>query len=302
MKRLNGPKWLGKLASKQNNMKMDISPISPRFGARITSIDLKKELGEDVRAKLKSLFSDYAVLVFPNQFLGPAELVRAGEIFGTLMPQQLQKYILPDFPMVGYNSTKDLPLKDGKLQVRGENYHTDHSNSVCPPRATALSAVKIPSKGGDTQFVDVRQAFDDLPLILQEKITRLRSLHVHESSRSPRTFTKLSEEDFAKIPKVFQPLVIQHPDSGRPALYLNTGRMEGIETMDADEGFELINSLYEHATDSKYEYRHRWVEGDFVIWDNRSVMHQANADYNPEEFRYLYRIMLEGDALQAFAK
>jgi taurine dioxygenase len=96
-------------------------------------------------------------------------------------------------------------------------------------------------------------------------------------------------------------LVIKHPVSKRPALYLNTGRMEGIEGMGADEGFKIINSLYEHATDTKYEYRHRWVEGDFVIWDNRSVMHQANADYNPEEFRYLYRIMLEGDALQAFA-
>lgn len=283
-------------------MTMEISPISARFGARITAIDLKKDLNEDIRVKLKSLLSDYAVLVFPDQFLGPAELVRAGEIFGNLMPQQLQKYVLADFPMVGYNSTKDLPLKDGKLQVRGENYHTDHSNSVCPPRATALSAVKIPSKGGDTQFVDVRQAFDDLPSSLQEKIIPLRSLHVHESSRSPRTFTKLSEEDFAKIPKVFQPLVIQHPDSRRPALYLNTGRMEGIETMDTEEGFALINSLYEHATDSKYEYRHRWVEGDFVIWDNRSVMHQANADYNPEEFRYLYRIMVEGDALQAFGQ
>lgn len=283
-------------------MTMEISPISARFGARITAIDLKKDLDEDIRVKLKSLLSDYAVLVFPDQFLGPAELVRAGEIFGNLMPQQLQKYVLADFPMVGYNSTKDLPLKDGKLQVRGENYHTDHSNSVCPPRATALSAVKIPSKGGDTQFVDVRQAFDDLPSSLQEKIIPLRSLHVHESSRSPRTFTKLSEEDFAKIPKVFQPLVIQHPDSRRPALYLNTGRMEGIETMDTEEGFALINSLYEHATDSKYEYRHRWVEGDFVIWDNRSVMHQANADYNPEEFRYLYRIMVEGDALQAFGQ
>jgi taurine dioxygenase len=78
--------------------------------------------------------------------------------------------------------------------------------------------------------------------------------------------------------------------------------MEGIEAMDTDEGYELINSLYGHATDSKYEYRHRWVEGDFVIWDNRSVMHQANADYNPEEPRYLYRIMLAGVELEAFAQ
>lgn len=283
-------------------MAIDVSPITPHFGAKITAIDLKKDLDGDLQIKLKSLLSEYAVLVFPNQFLGPAELIKAGELFGDLMPQQLQKYVLPDYPLVGYNSTKDLPLKDGKLQVRGENYHTDHSNSICPPMATALSAVNIPKIGGDTQFVDVRQAYDDLPSNVQEKIIHLRSLHVHESSRSPRTFTKLSETDLAKIPQVSQPLVIRHPMSHRPALYLNTGRMEGIEGMNADEGFTLINSLYEHATDSKYEYRHHWIEGDFVIWDNRSVMHQANADYNPDEFRYLYRIMLEGDALQAFAQ
>jgi taurine dioxygenase len=281
-------------------MTIQIPPISPNFGVKITDIDLKKDLDNRTHEQLKALLSQYAVLVFPNQFLGPAELIKAGEIFGPLMPQQLQKYILPDFPLVGYNSTKDLPVKNGKLQVRGENYHTDHSNSICPPKATALSAVKIPSSGGDTQFVDVRQSFDDLAPSLQEKIVHLRSLHVHESSRSPRTFTKLSEEDLDKIPKVIQPLVIRHPDSKRPALYLNTGRMEGIEGMNVDEGFKLINSLYEHAIQSKYEYRHRWAEGDFVIWDNRSVMHQANADYNPEEFRYLYRIMLEGDALSAF--
>jgi taurine dioxygenase len=283
-------------------MLLNISPITPNFGAKITGIDLKKAVADDVRHQLQKTLSEYAVLVFPKQFLEPADIVRSGEIFGNLMPQQLKKYILPDVPMVGYNSTKDLPLKDGKLQVRGENYHTDHSNSICPPRATALSAVKIPATGGDTQFVDVRQAFDDLPFELKEKVIKMRSLHVHESSRSPRMFTKLSEEDLAQIPKVIQPLVIRHPMSGRPALYLNTGRMEGVEGMDLDEGFALINSLYEHATSHQYEYRHQWIEGDFVIWDNRSVMHQANADYNPEEFRYLYRIMIEGDALQAFSQ
>lgn len=281
-------------------MPITIAPISTNFGARITNINLKNTVDQATKTQLQLLLAQYAVLVMPKQYLDPAELVHAGEIFGPLMPQQLEKYKLPDFPLVGYNSTKDLPLKDGKLQVRGENYHTDHSNSRCPPKATALVAVNLPRVGGDTQFVDVRQAFDDLAPELQEKIVGLRSLHVHESSRSPRMFTQLSAEALAKIPQVMQPLVIRHPISDRPALYINTGRMEGIEGMDPEAGFELINSLYTHATQSKYEYRHQWVEGDFVIWDNRSVMHQANGDYDPQEFRYLYRIMLEGNELRPF--
>ena len=113
--------------------------------------------------------------------------------------------------------------------------------------------------------------------------------------------TALSPEERAKIPQTLQPLVIRHPDSGRSALYLNTARMEGVEGMAPDEAFELIDELYAHATQPKYEYRHKWLPGDMVIWDNRSVMHQANPDFDPSEYRFLYRIMLKGAPLQPAA-
>lgn len=278
-------------------MSLTINPINDVLGAEISGVDLTHPVDVGTQRELNELFSRYAVLVFRDQPLTPPQFMKATEIFGDLMGQQIKKYVLPDYPLVGYNSTKDLPRKKGKLQVRGENYHTDHSNSVSPPKATSLVAVQIPSFGGDTQFVDVRKAYDDLPDAMKNKISNLRSMHVHESSRSPRSFTKLSADDMEQITRVMQPLVIRHPVSGRPALYLNTGRMEGIEGMNPDEGFALIDGLYTLATQAKYEYRHKWCVGDMVIWDNRSVMHQANADYNPEEYRYLYRVMLKGDEL-----
>jgi taurine dioxygenase len=278
-------------------MALKVNPVNDVLGAEISGIDLTKPVDGDTRQELNQLFSRYAVLVFRDQPLTPPQFMQATEIFGDLMDQQIKKFVLPDYPLVGYNSTRDLPRKSGKLQVRGENYHTDHSNDLEPPKATSLLAVEIPSYGGDTQFVDVRRAYDGLPEATRRNIATLRSIHVHESSRSPRSFAKLSPEDMAKIPRTVQPLVISHPVSGRPALYLNTGRMEGIEGMSPDEGFALIDALYQHATQPKYEYRHQWRVGDMVIWDNRSVMHQANADYDPEEFRYLYRVMLKGDKL-----
>jgi taurine dioxygenase len=268
------------------------------LGAEISGLDLTQPPDDATRAELNALFSIHAVLVFRDQSLTPPQFMQASEIFGTLMAQQFKKFVLPGYPLVGSNSTKDLPRKNGKLQVRGENYHTDHSNDIAPPKATSLLAVEIPSYGGDTQFVDVRRAYDDLSDAQKTALKHLRSMHVLESSRSPRSFAKLSSEDTAKIPHTAQPLVIKHPISGRPALYLNTGRMEGIEGMTADEGFALIDELYQHATQAQYEYRHRWRVGDMVIWDNRSVMHQANADYDPEEYRYLYRVMLQGEKLQ----
>ena len=278
-------------------MRLTVTPIRQNFAAEISGIDLSNPVSSVEKQSLNDSLAQFAVLVFRDQSLTPPQFMAAAEIFGDLMDQQLKKYVLPDYPMVGCNSTDDLPRKNGKLQVRGENYHTDHSNERCPPKATTLHALQIPPTGGDTQFVDVRQAYDDLPAARKEILKGLRSLHVHQSSRSPRELTKLSPEDFAKIPTALQPLVIRHPGNGRPALYLNTGRMEGIDGMAPEAGFALIEDLYQHATHARYEYRHQWRKGDLVIWDNQAVMHQANADYDPEQKRFLYRLMIKGVAL-----
>ena len=143
-------------------MTLTVQPLHTQFGAQITGIDLTQAIDEGLALRLRQCLADYAVLVLPKQGLNPAQFQAFGQVFGELMPQQFKKYTLDDFPFIGFNSTNDLPRKNGKLQVRGENYHTDHSNELCPPRATSLVAVQIPSVGGDTQFVDVRQAFDDL--------------------------------------------------------------------------------------------------------------------------------------------
>lgn len=278
---------------------MQLQPIGQDFAARVTGLDFTQPLAASDQLQLKAWFARYAVLVFPGQMLTPPQFMQAVGCFGELMPQQLKQFTLPDYPLVGYNSTDDLPRKNGKLQVRGENYHTDHSNELAPPKATALLAITLPSSGGDTQFVDVRRAYDELPQAMKQALNGKRALHVHQSNRSPRAFAQLSAETLAKIPKSTQPLVIEHPESGRNALYLNTGRMQNIEDMEDKEAFALIDQLYAHATQPRYEYRHRWQVGDLVIWDNRSVMHQANADYKPEERRYLYRLMVKGVPLQA---
>jgi taurine dioxygenase len=292
--------WPNKLAllhSSEMTMRLTITPIRSDFSAEISGIDLSAPVSDTIKNELNDLLAKYAVLVFRDQALTPPQFMAAAEIFGPLMDQQLKKYVLPDYPMVGCNSTDDLPRKNGKLQVRGENYHTDHSNERCPPKATTLHAVQIPPSGGDTQFVDVRKAYDDLPEDLKNRINGLFSLHVHQSSRSPRELTKLRPEDLAKIPTALQPLVIRHPGSGRPALYLNTGRMEGIDEMAPELAYPLIEDLYQRATNTRYEYRHKWRAGDMVIWDNQAVMHQANADYDPEQKRFLYRLMIQGVAL-----
>ena len=280
---------------------MNIQSFKSALGAEITGLDLSRPVDAATRQALNDAWIKHAVLVIRGQKLTPPQFAAAAGIFGEILEQQLKKFTVPEHPLVGTISSRDLPVVDGKLHVRGENYHTDHSNFSAPPKATTLHAVSLPQFGGDTQFVDVRAAFDDLPEATRRAILPLRSPHVYESSQSPRKMAALSAEERAKVPQTLQPLVIRHPDSGRAALYLNTGRMEGIEGMQPDKAFKLIDELYTHATQPKYEYRHKWLAGDMVIWDNRSVMHQANADYDPSEYRFLYRIMLKGAPLQAAA-
>ena len=272
--------------------------LTKTLGAEVTGIDLSQPVDEATRKALHDAWIAHAVLVIRDQHLTPPQFAAAARIFGDILDQQLKKFMLPDYPEVGTISSRDLPIKDGKLHVRGENYHTDHSNFEAPPKATTLHAVSLPATGGDTQFVDVRAAFDDLPEARKRELVKLRSPHVYESSKSPRKMAELSAEERAKVPQTLQPLVIRHPENGRSALYLNTGRMEGVAGMPPDDAFKLVDELYAHATQSKYEYRHQWRAGDMVIWDNRSVMHQANADYDPNEYRFLYRIMLKGAPLQ----
>ena len=279
-------------------MAIRIERLAPALGAEATGIDLSQPVDEETRGRLYAAWIEHAVLVIRDQKLSPPQFAAAARLFGDIMQQQLSKFSLPDHPEVGTISSRDLPMVDGRLHVRGENFHTDHSNYAEPPKATMLHAVNLPSTGGDTQFVDVRAAFDDLPGSRREELVRLRSPHVYESSNSPRKMAALSPEERAKVPQTIQPLVIRHPESGRSALYVNTGRMEGIEGMAAEAAFSLIDQLYGHATQRKYEYRHKWRAGDVVIWDNRSVMHQANPDFDPAEYRFLYRIMLKGQRLE----
>ena len=282
-------------------MQFILRPLTGMLGAEITGLDLSRTLDAATQRAIYDTWIEHAVLVIRDQKLSPPQFADAARIFGDILEQQLKKFTLPDYPEVGTISSRDLPIVDGKLHVRGENYHTDHSNFAEPPKATMLHAIALPTFGGDTQFVDVRAAFDELPEVTRSKLVKLRSPHVYESSQSPRKMAALSPEERAKVPQTVQPLVIRHPESGRCALYLNTGRMEGIEGMPPDEAFKLVDELYGHATQSKYEYRHQWRAGDVVIWDNRSVMHQANADYDPAEYRFLYRIMLKGAPLQPAA-
>jgi taurine dioxygenase len=276
-------------------MEFALTPLSPHTGAEIHGVDLSKPVATDTKAALNRAFVDHSVLVFRDQSLSPPQLVDAVQLFGTIFPQHNARYKIPDCPMVHYISNQDT-YADGTRYIPGEGYHTDHSNDARPPKATVLHAVTLPDRGGDTQFVNMHQAYTALPDATKSRIDGLQATHVFQSRHSGRKLLALSAERKDLVPDaVTHPIVRTHPETGRKAIYINPIRIEGIVGMDEAEALSLLDELLDFATQEKFQYRHQWRKGDMVMWDNRSLLHKANGDYDMSQVRYLYRIMLEGD-------
>ena len=271
-----------------------ITPLSEHTGAEVVGIDFTKPVDAEAGATLNRAFVDHHVLVMRDQHFDPNQFKAAVQIFGELQIHDRKEQHVPGYPDVYYVSN-DI-FVNGKRMIPGETFHTDHSNHPRPPKATTLFAVDLPTSGGDTQYVNMHDAYDDLPEKTKQKIDGLKAVHVYQSKYSPRALSGLNDDSRAQLPPPgVHPLVRTHPENGRKALFLNPVRMESIVGMDDADALKLIDDLMAHATQRKFEYRHKWRHGDWVMWDNRSVMHQANPDYDMSERRFLYRLMLQGE-------
>jgi taurine dioxygenase len=249
----------------------------------------------ETQKKLNQAFVKNAVLVIRAQTLKAEQFLKAIEIFGTVYPQQNKRFALPECPQIHYISNQD-HFDDGKRYIPGEGYHTDHSNDAVPPKATVLLALELPDKGGDTQFVNMRKAYNALPSDMKNRLASLEAVHVYQSKHSERKLLSLSPEDQKKVPPaIVRSLVRRHPVTGRKSLYLNPMRIESIVGMPDSEALPLLDELMAHAVQEKFQYRHRWQQGDLVMWDNRCLLHKANGDYDHSQRRYLYRVMIQDD-------
>jgi alpha-ketoglutarate-dependent taurine dioxygenase len=277
-------------------MAYTIAPLSEHTGAEIRGIDLTHPVDEADRAAFYRTFVDHSVLVFRDQHLTPRQLLAAVGMFGTVFPQYDSRFALPECPEIHYISNQDF-YPDGKRYIPGEGYHTDHSNAAWPPKATVLHAVRLPDKGETPSTSTCTSPMTGCRTKPGAASTGLKAIHVYQSRHSERKLMALGETDRAHVPDaVVHPIVRTHPESRRKAIYINPIRTEGIVGMAEEEALALLAELLKHSTQPKYQYRHQWHPGDLVMWDNRSLLHKANGDYDMSQLRYLYRVMLAGDA------
>ncbi|HUK00625.1 MAG TPA: TauD/TfdA family dioxygenase [Stellaceae bacterium] len=274
-------------------MGIRVTPLHPHIGAEVTGIDLARPLGADEFAEIERAFNRHAVLVFPGQPLTDDQQIAFSRLFGPL--ETSPEYAGSKKSRLGRPEIADISNLDPEGRVmtaadqrllfnRGNQlWHTDSSFKYVPARCSLLSAREIPPAGGETEFADMRAAYDALP---EEKKRALDGLVVEHSifrSRSLIGFSEFNEEIQRELPAVPQLLVRRHPGSGRRTLYL-ASHASHIIGWPVQEGRRLIEELIAFATEPRFVYQHRWRVGDLVMWDDRCTMHRGRP-YDDTRYR-----------------
>ena len=278
-------------------MSITVKPLHPVFMAEVTGLDLREPLSAGTVTEVEDAINQFGVLVFPGQHIDDEQQMAFSRRFGdleTTVKIYRKDYVPRLNPHVSDISNLDennqIRRKDDRLRLNGLGnrlWHSDSSFKRVPARFSLLSARKIPSWGGETQFADMRAAWDALPDRMKARVEGMVCEHTQLFSRARIGFTDWSEEERVKMAPVPQLLVRTHPGSGRKSLYLSShaGRIRGMEEPEARM---LLLDLTEFATQPQFVYTHHWTVGDLVMWDNRCTMHRAR-DYDDTEVRDLHR-------------
>jgi alpha-ketoglutarate-dependent 2,4-dichlorophenoxyacetate dioxygenase len=283
---------------------MFIRGLHPVFVGEVSGVDLREPLSPETVAAIHAGMEHYGILVFHDQMMTPGQqrtmTAQLGPLelgFARVVHNRGKEPPTPP-ARTGYAEVADMSnlTADGKLVERSDRkivgnmanqlWHSDSSFQRPAAKYSLLLAVRLPSWGGETEYCDLRAAYDALDPRLKQELVGLEAEHDALHSRIMLGDDEYSEAARAVFPPVMWPIVRTHPGSGRKVLYIgaHTRRVSG---MTVAEGRVLLMDLLEHATQPEFVYRHVWKPGDIVIWDNRATLHRGRRwDLNePRELR-----------------
>ncbi len=265
-------------------MAIRVRQLHPVFVGEVTGVDLRQPLDAAAVAAIRAAIDRQAVLVFPDQPLTDGQQIAFSRHFGPLETsiRTLRKDNVNRLdPHVSDISNLDptgakMGAEDRRRvgQLANQLWHTDSSFKTVPARYSLLSARVVPPEGGETEFADLRAAYDALPARVQAEIEELVAEHWYLYSRSLIGFGDFNDDERAGLEPVRQVVVRVHPGSGRKTLYL-ASHASHIVGMPVPEGRLLLRDLTDHATQPQFVYRHRWRVGDLVMWDDRCTLHRG---------------------------
>ncbi len=280
-------------------MSISFRGLHPHFAAEVSGVDLREARAPAALDRLRAGMDEYAVLVFRDQpFTDAEQLAFAQRLDGALHTKTgisaLQKNRLGDEALTDISNVNER----GEIQQREDRrreyslanrlWHTDASFQDPPGRYSMLHARVIPPAGADTEFADMRAAYDALDAAMKARLEGLRVHHSIAYSRQTLGFD-FSDAEKAQLQGAVHPLVRTLPRSGRKALYLASHASRIID-WPLPDGRLLLRDLIEHATQRQFVHRHAWRAGDLVIWDNRCTMHRATPFEDGRYQRELRRV------------
>jgi len=276
-----------------------IDPVSrPFFGGEVSGIDITKPLTADQAASIEKGMDQYGVLVFHGQHFTDETQLAFSANFGPLeeasgdlnwgKARRIESAYVNDISNLD-NDNQVLARDSRKrlFSLGNRLWHSDSSFKAVPAKYSLLSARSIPSAGGNTEFADMRAAYDTLDAETKAEIHDLVCEHSQMFSRAQIGFADFTDEDRIRFKPVLQRLVRTHPSTGRQSLYLasHAGTIVGWPVPEARA---MLRDLIEHATQRKFVYAHEWKQWDLVVWDNQATMHRARP-YDPTEIRDMHR-------------
>jgi taurine dioxygenase len=284
---------------------LDLTPLGPRFVARVDLVDLRRRPGDTDAAKLRQAFLDHKVLVLSAPSLTEDELTDFARTFGEVMPVQSPHVKDSEsLPRGLVHPRLTRPVHDNVVEMVREtaepgnpcnSWHADSTNHAEPEMGGVARAVQLPPLGGDTLFADMTAAYDGLSATMQAVLEPLHAVHdIAVMARPTQPSAARLAELHERYPPVEHPVIRTHPVTGQKAIFVNktwTSHIVGLDRRDSDE---LLLFLFRQAETPEYQYRHRWQDGDVLIWDNRVVQHYAVADYGDHR-RVLQRLSFKGD-------
>ena len=286
-------------------MALTIRQIHPVFVGEVTGIDIGKPLSRDEVAALEAGMDRYAVLVYPGQHITDEQQMAFARNFGQLEDSRGGNITRPQDRRLdsGMNDVSNL-AKDGSILERASRqrlfnignmlWHSDSSFRPIPAKYSILSARVVNPVGGNTEYADMRAAYDALDDKTRAEIEDMICEHSLMYSRGSLGFLDYTDDEKAMFRPVRQRLVRTHPVTGRKSLYLSS-HAGTILGMPMPEARILLRDLNEHATQPKFVYVHQWRQWDLVMWDNRQVMHRVRR-YDDSYPRDMRRTTVAGEA------
>ena len=271
---------------------MQINPLDATLGAVVTGVRLA-DLADADWDDIERAFHTYAVLVFPGQHLSSAEQIAFARRFGDIevLAEGYDAVPISTVDRTGEVMEPEHPVMQ---VVRGnQHWHTDSSYMPVSAKASMLSAKVVTAEGGETEWADMRAAYDALDDDARSRISKLCAHHSIAYSQAKAGFDSTMGYGMEEAAQL-RPLVKAHPVTGRPALFIGR-HAHAIPGLPREQSDALLDGLLAHACQPPRVYRHRWEPGDLVVWDNRCVLHRATPFDSVRHHRLMQRTTVSGD-------